>query len=505
MDNGIPIKSWYDDRDDRELYLLSPILEYLSSVFDIRDHMKRFIFSNEVSYKLAWQMINSQKNEILNQAKSISKPENPSNIDNEKKEKNYLNNDNASKNISEIPNNNDTDTNKSSKLSDNKMININIYNHNINHFIISPKDENKNGKNIKSFRTAYSNNTPIKPNDSLSLSANYNKKPSENLPSNEVFNNKITNTSNINKIETPKDNKIIQIKNISNNPNPKLISNIKIITNKTNYTTNSIQNHRPASAFSTKTRSSRVKSNSSLKDTSIKNSDSSILNRKDSATSFIKTNTNSNINRSVSASSYSANTAKSQKSKITFNKKQVQQMNNSKGNLTTRINPSVVKPVNSSVKKSIGIKVSITKNNITKVKRENSRDSLNSNNSKTSYSISSRSQDKKGHLSKNLKNLRLIDDPRFYDNKSNASDSSYSNVIDSKKGKFNKFPSLNKKNLQIRINSVNRNCNVTPKINKGNYNIKVAKVTNNLIGSYKLNENSAVMQDNSNNVFQKDK
>ena len=201
MDNGIPIKSWYDDRDDRELYLLSPILEYLSSVFDIRDHMKRFIFSNEVSYKLAWQMINSQKNEILNQAKSISKPENPSNIDNEKKEKNYLNNDNASKNISEIPNNNDTDTNKSSKLSDNKMININIYNHNINHFIISPKDENKNGKNIKSFRTAYSNNTPIKPNDSLSLSANYNKKPSENLPSNEVFNNKITNTSNINKIE----------------------------------------------------------------------------------------------------------------------------------------------------------------------------------------------------------------------------------------------------------------------------------------------------------------
>ena len=145
-------------------------------------------------------------------------------------------------------------------------------------------------------------------------------------------------------------------------------------------------------------------------------------------------------------------------------------MKNVRGNNTARISTSVVKPVNSNVtKKPIGIKVSVTKNNMANVKRENSRDSLNSTNSKRSYSLSSRSKDKK-MVTKNVKNLRLLEDPHFFDNKSNVSDSSYTN---SNKASSNKYSSLKKKNIQIRVNSVNRNINNTPKSIKGVSQIKV--------------------------------
>ena len=34
-DNGIPILSWFDDKNDRELYNIMPILEFLSYVNDV--------------------------------------------------------------------------------------------------------------------------------------------------------------------------------------------------------------------------------------------------------------------------------------------------------------------------------------------------------------------------------------------------------------------------------------------------------------------------------------
>ena len=39
LDNGIPIATWYDDRQDRALLDLLPILKALSSAEDVRPHI----------------------------------------------------------------------------------------------------------------------------------------------------------------------------------------------------------------------------------------------------------------------------------------------------------------------------------------------------------------------------------------------------------------------------------------------------------------------------------
>ena len=49
-ENGIPIESWYDDLNDRELQNLEPILEFLSSVSDVRDYIKQIVNGSQISY-----------------------------------------------------------------------------------------------------------------------------------------------------------------------------------------------------------------------------------------------------------------------------------------------------------------------------------------------------------------------------------------------------------------------------------------------------------------------
>ena len=48
LDNVLPI--WFDDRDDRELYHLTPILEFLADVPDVREYIKKIVVDNEIVY-----------------------------------------------------------------------------------------------------------------------------------------------------------------------------------------------------------------------------------------------------------------------------------------------------------------------------------------------------------------------------------------------------------------------------------------------------------------------
>ena len=56
-ENGIPIVSWFEDKRDRELYNLIPILEFLSSVPDVREFIPKLVINNEISYFASMDII----------------------------------------------------------------------------------------------------------------------------------------------------------------------------------------------------------------------------------------------------------------------------------------------------------------------------------------------------------------------------------------------------------------------------------------------------------------
>ena len=56
-DNGLPIKTWIEDRDDRELMKLVPILEFLSKTKDVRKFIDQFVYNNKILYDEANEII----------------------------------------------------------------------------------------------------------------------------------------------------------------------------------------------------------------------------------------------------------------------------------------------------------------------------------------------------------------------------------------------------------------------------------------------------------------
>ena len=62
-ENGIPIPSWFEDKRDRELYNLMPILEFLSVVPDVREFIPKFVINNEVSYLASLDIMRKYKND----------------------------------------------------------------------------------------------------------------------------------------------------------------------------------------------------------------------------------------------------------------------------------------------------------------------------------------------------------------------------------------------------------------------------------------------------------
>ena len=52
-DNGLPILTWFDDKNDKELFKIIPILDFLSLVPDVRDYIHKIVINNEISYDIA--------------------------------------------------------------------------------------------------------------------------------------------------------------------------------------------------------------------------------------------------------------------------------------------------------------------------------------------------------------------------------------------------------------------------------------------------------------------
>jgi hypothetical protein len=60
----MPISSWYEDKNDRALNDLVPILEGLSQVDDVRSHMKKFIHNNEVNFRIAYNLFKNKSKSV---------------------------------------------------------------------------------------------------------------------------------------------------------------------------------------------------------------------------------------------------------------------------------------------------------------------------------------------------------------------------------------------------------------------------------------------------------
>ena len=56
-DNGLPILTWFDDKNDKELFKIIPILDFLSLVPDVRDYIHKIVINNEISYDIAKKVI----------------------------------------------------------------------------------------------------------------------------------------------------------------------------------------------------------------------------------------------------------------------------------------------------------------------------------------------------------------------------------------------------------------------------------------------------------------
>ena len=126
-ENGLPILSWFKDKNDRELQNITPILEFLADVPDVREHIKKIVIDDEIWYSKAMAHINSYNSLMAkkNKKKNTTNNSNSSSTTNKsiKKEK-----DNSIKD-----NDNSTIINNNNKQL--QQININIINNNITNYI----------------------------------------------------------------------------------------------------------------------------------------------------------------------------------------------------------------------------------------------------------------------------------------------------------------------------------------------------------------------------------
>ena len=133
-DNGLPILTWFDDENDKELYKIIPILEFLSSVPDVRDYIHKIVINNEISFDIAKKVI-KDFNEKINRTKN----------EKEKRELNNRENNSIEENI-EISDGSDNNLAVIKQDKNQQQININIINNNITNYIYdnqqNPKDEN---------------------------------------------------------------------------------------------------------------------------------------------------------------------------------------------------------------------------------------------------------------------------------------------------------------------------------------------------------------------------
>ena len=61
-DNGLPITSWFENKKDKELYDIIPLLIFLSKVDDVRKYIKMFVHFDNIDYSKDNKIIDEENN-----------------------------------------------------------------------------------------------------------------------------------------------------------------------------------------------------------------------------------------------------------------------------------------------------------------------------------------------------------------------------------------------------------------------------------------------------------
>ena len=209
-DNGLPILTWFDDKYDQELYKITPVLEFLSEVPDVREYINKMVVNNEISYINARKVINDYhgKNKKKNNEKETR--EIKTNNKNKISEDNFEINDGSDNNLAII---NKQDKNQ-------QQININIINNNITNYIYENnkqiKDENISDNIIKGEIDNKIPNHNFNPNSIIASVAKSDIIPKFNPLTPFIKENKAKN-KNSNSTNKINNNKNIILKNNSQN------------------------------------------------------------------------------------------------------------------------------------------------------------------------------------------------------------------------------------------------------------------------------------------------
>ena len=123
IDNGLPIKTWYEDKNDIELFKISGILEFLAKTGDVRNYIRKFVKQNEIAYEEAMNFIKTFENKKNKINKSFLKSEN--NHNNTSNYENNINDTSSANNISNSRNkNNINNMKKMNNIDDNICFNL---------------------------------------------------------------------------------------------------------------------------------------------------------------------------------------------------------------------------------------------------------------------------------------------------------------------------------------------------------------------------------------------
>ena len=172
IENGLPIKTWYDDPNDKELNKILPLLIFLSKVKDVRKYIDLFVDETEIKYDAAMDIINKYENiinEIDNKEKTKVKDIIVS-IDKNKDEQKIKDSDNLNNNNENSLFNDykiiTSNIKKSIKFTFNNLLNVKSDNKiNIsNPILLNKSDNEKNDLNLLPIEKIKPKNTSINKN-----------------------------------------------------------------------------------------------------------------------------------------------------------------------------------------------------------------------------------------------------------------------------------------------------------------------------------------------------